>query len=346
MWSAFERKELGVNMFSFTSLDQSVHANFFHSLSTQRLFPHRLHSKTPVPSTSHYHSHHSMDQDTVEGQETLDKQHHNGGSLPTPPGSTPLSPQKMMTSGIPSMLDQLPLPSTFKSIVHGVIAAKFWRTLIIHTEDYEEHDVYDDCEHYEGSEHTMRIMSLSVSDTDDNADDCQRAPYIDTAKSFGNADDSFESQQSQHWRQLNVPSSQQQKAALNSTPPQQGMSECSCHPSSSGDSTEEGKKLAESQQISPSKPTDVDNDGDLCCPSSSVITLDACIRNFIQFTSCSVIEALEAVTLHPAVLLGIQESKGVIKPGADADLVFLSDDLYVKRVFVAGEEVDLGAIQV
>ncbi|KAF9576874.1 hypothetical protein BGW38_008101, partial [Lunasporangiospora selenospora] len=78
----------------------------------------------------------------------------------------------------------------------------------------------------------------------------------------------------------------------------------------------------------------------------SVITLDACIRNFIQFTKCSLIEALEAVTLHPAVLLGIQETKGVIKPGADADLVFLSDDLYVKRVFVAGEEVDLDSIDV
>ncbi|KAG0073643.1 hypothetical protein BGZ90_011424, partial [Linnemannia elongata] len=54
--------------------------------------------------------------------------------------------------------------------------------------------------------------------------------------------------------------------------------------------------------------------------AGSVITLDACIRNFIQFTSCTLIEALEAVTLHPAVLLGIQETKGVIKPGADADL--------------------------
>ncbi|KAG0307003.1 putative N-acetylglucosamine-6-phosphate deacetylase, partial [Dissophora globulifera] len=80
--------------------------------------------------------------------------------------------------------------------------------------------------------------------------------------------------------------------------------------------------------------------------AGSVITLDACIRNFIQFTSCTLIEALEAVTLHPAVLLGIQETKGVIKPGADADLVFLSDDLFVKRVFVAGEEVDLDAIDV
>ncbi|KAF9978633.1 hypothetical protein BGZ73_001285 [Actinomortierella ambigua] len=77
-----------------------------------------------------------------------------------------------------------------------------------------------------------------------------------------------------------------------------------------------------------------------------VITLDACIRNFIKFTNCSKIEALEAVTLHPATLLGIQDQKGVIKPGADADLVFLSDDLFVQRVFVAGEEVDLDAIDV
>ncbi|KAF9174476.1 putative N-acetylglucosamine-6-phosphate deacetylase [Mortierella sp. AD011] len=80
--------------------------------------------------------------------------------------------------------------------------------------------------------------------------------------------------------------------------------------------------------------------------AGSVITLDACIRNFMKFTSCTLIEALEAVTLHPATLLGIQESKGVIKPGADADLVFLSDDLFVKRVFVAGQEVDLDSIDV
>ncbi|KAI8345787.1 hypothetical protein B0O80DRAFT_520154 [Mortierella sp. GBAus27b] len=80
--------------------------------------------------------------------------------------------------------------------------------------------------------------------------------------------------------------------------------------------------------------------------AGSVITLDACIRNFIKFTHCSLVEALEAVTLHPAVLLGIQETKGVIKPGADADLVFLTEDLFVKRVFVAGEEVDLRAIDV
>ncbi|KAG0274806.1 putative N-acetylglucosamine-6-phosphate deacetylase [Linnemannia exigua] len=114
----------------------------------------------------------------------------------------------------------------------------------------------------------------------------------------------------------------------------------------SGDTTGDDEDFTSFKPTSSPVLTDVNNDGDLCCPSSSVITLDACMRNFIQFTSCSLVEALEAVTLHPAVLLGIQERKGVIKPGADADLVFLSDDLYVKRVFVAGEEVDLGLIHV
>ncbi|KAL1924384.1 uncharacterized protein VTP21DRAFT_7419 [Calcarisporiella thermophila] len=75
--------------------------------------------------------------------------------------------------------------------------------------------------------------------------------------------------------------------------------------------------------------------------AGSVITLDACVRNFKEFTGCSTIEALEAVTLHPAVLLGIQDRKGQLVTGADADLVFLDDDLRVKRVFVAGEEVQL-----
>lgn len=53
-------------------------------------------------------------------------------------------------------------------------------------------------------------------------------------------------------------------------------------------------------------------------------------------------EAIEAATLHPAQLLGIEDRKGTLNVGADADLVFLDDssgEIQVKRVFVAGEEV-------
>ncbi|KAG0371609.1 putative N-acetylglucosamine-6-phosphate deacetylase [Mortierella sp. AD032] len=252
-------------------------------------------SQTPVLTASH----HRATKDAMRQQYTEKEQHHdfmtitsNEGFLPTPPGSASLSPQKIMTSGIPSSLDQLPQPSSLDLLYNGFIDSTIWSSSIVHSDVYEEHDVYDDCEHYEGSGHSLRIISLSVSDTDDDGEVYDRAL------------------------------------------------------SSSGDTTGEDEDSTSLQRISSPVLTDVNNDGDLCCPSSSVITLDACMRNFIQFTSCSLVEALEAVTLHPAVLLGIQERKGVIKPGADADLVFLSDDLHVKRVFVAGEEVDLTSINV
>ncbi|KAI8881439.1 carbohydrate esterase family 9 protein [Backusella circina FSU 941] len=75
--------------------------------------------------------------------------------------------------------------------------------------------------------------------------------------------------------------------------------------------------------------------------AGSTITIDHCVRNFMKFTRCTVVEALEAATLHPAQTLGIQKEKGTLNAGADADLVFLDDNLHVKRVFVGGKEVKL-----
>ncbi|KAI8078280.1 uncharacterized protein B0P05DRAFT_579519 [Gilbertella persicaria] len=78
--------------------------------------------------------------------------------------------------------------------------------------------------------------------------------------------------------------------------------------------------------------------------AGSTITIDECIRNFQKFTNCPLVEAIEAATLHPARLLGIDKQKGTLNVGADADFVFLDDstgEIQVKRVFVAGEEVQL-----
>jgi N-acetylglucosamine-6-phosphate deacetylase len=75
--------------------------------------------------------------------------------------------------------------------------------------------------------------------------------------------------------------------------------------------------------------------------AGSVISIDACVKNFKKFTGCSVIEAIEAATLHPAELLGIQSVKGTLNVGADADFVFLDDDLNVVKCFIAGEEISI-----
>ncbi|XP_038151206.1 N-acetylglucosamine-6-phosphate deacetylase [Cyprinodon tularosa] len=73
--------------------------------------------------------------------------------------------------------------------------------------------------------------------------------------------------------------------------------------------------------------------------SGSIATMDMCVRHFRQASGCSVEEALEAASLHPAQLLGISHRKGNLDYGADADLVLLDDALNVRATFISGEEV-------
>lgn len=78
--------------------------------------------------------------------------------------------------------------------------------------------------------------------------------------------------------------------------------------------------------------------------AGSTITMVQSVRNFQKFTNCPLVEAIEAATLHPARLLGIDKQKGTLNVGGDADFVFLDDstgEIAVKRVFIAGEEVEL-----
>ncbi|KAF9179020.1 hypothetical protein BGZ51_005597 [Haplosporangium sp. Z 767] len=299
------------------------------------------------------------------------KHHHHGGFLPTPPSSTPMSP---LHSASGSSTDDHYFPSPpqmFHTVLDAIMGPDGWTVCATQYEEYEEHHVYDHCEEHHGSDYSLQILTLYVTDEDDDDAD-ETATVVNTELSDiavpSKADQEENGYKSipliavvnENDRHESIPNhtiNHTQTTTLKNTGSkdiQLEMSDCGCQ-HGGVESKSEGESESESGRNSSQKGgsikaatprTDVNADGDLCCPSSSVITLDACVRNFIQFTSCSLIEALEAVTLHPAVLLGIQETKGVIKPGADADLIFLSDDLYVKRVIVAGEEVDLGAIGV
>lgn len=71
----------------------------------------------------------------------------------------------------------------------------------------------------------------------------------------------------------------------------------------------------------------------------SITTMDMCVRHFKHASGCSVEEALEAASLHPAQLLGVGHKKGNLDYGSDADLVLLDDALNVKATFISGEEV-------
>ncbi len=65
------------------------------------------------------------------------------------------------------------------------------------------------------------------------------------------------------------------------------------------------------------------------------------LKQNAAFTSdnyrCSVVEALEAASLHPAKAMNISERKGTLNYGADADFVMLRpEDLSVQSTWIAG----------
>ncbi|XP_069838170.1 N-acetylglucosamine-6-phosphate deacetylase isoform X2 [Dendropsophus ebraccatus] len=71
--------------------------------------------------------------------------------------------------------------------------------------------------------------------------------------------------------------------------------------------------------------------------AGSIATMDMCVRHFHEATGCTLEEALEAASLHPAQLLGLHHRKGTLDFGADADFIQLDDNLNVKATYIAGE---------
>jgi len=59
--------------------------------------------------------------------------------------------------------------------------------------------------------------------------------------------------------------------------------------------------------------------------AGSSITLIECINNFLNWSGVTVAQALGAVTTTPARMLGVEDVKGCLEAGADADLVVLDE---------------------
>ncbi|KAK0385153.1 hypothetical protein NLU13_7631 [Sarocladium strictum] len=60
--------------------------------------------------------------------------------------------------------------------------------------------------------------------------------------------------------------------------------------------------------------------------AGSSITLLECVNNFLAWTGHSIPQALRAVTATPAAMLGLENVKGTLAPGADADLVIFTEE--------------------
>ncbi|MCK4693969.1 MAG: amidohydrolase family protein, partial [Anaerolineales bacterium] len=71
----------------------------------------------------------------------------------------------------------------------------------------------------------------------------------------------------------------------------------------------------------------------------STLTMDMALRNMIRFTGLSLSEAIPMATSVPAEAMGIKGQKGVLAPGADADVVILDTNLNVWLTIIAGQVV-------
>ena len=69
--------------------------------------------------------------------------------------------------------------------------------------------------------------------------------------------------------------------------------------------------------------------------AGSTLTLDRALRNIVAL-GVPLASALRMVTANPARQIGLGSRKGVLAPGADADLVFLDDKLEVTGVMTRG----------
>ncbi len=70
--------------------------------------------------------------------------------------------------------------------------------------------------------------------------------------------------------------------------------------------------------------------------AGSVLTMDRAIGNVMKFARLSFQDSLRLATLNPACTLGIEDRKGMLKPGADADVVVFSGAGEVQLTIVRG----------
>ena len=71
--------------------------------------------------------------------------------------------------------------------------------------------------------------------------------------------------------------------------------------------------------------------------AGSIATADRLIKNMRDLAGLPLLDAVRLMTYNPASVMHIQNKKGVLAPGKDADICIFDDDINIKAVFVGGE---------
>ena len=71
--------------------------------------------------------------------------------------------------------------------------------------------------------------------------------------------------------------------------------------------------------------------------AGSIVTVNRLVRNMYRLVEIPLLDAVRMMTYNPASVMNIQNRKGVLAPGRDADICIFDDDINIKAVFVNGE---------
>ena len=73
--------------------------------------------------------------------------------------------------------------------------------------------------------------------------------------------------------------------------------------------------------------------------AGSVLKLNNAVRNLLDYTDLPVWEAVNAASLNPARLIGVDDRKGSLETGKDADIAIVNENFDVLRTIVGGRSV-------
>lgn len=73
--------------------------------------------------------------------------------------------------------------------------------------------------------------------------------------------------------------------------------------------------------------------------AGSILTMDQAVMNLVNDVGVSFQDALRMATINPAKCLGVDDKKGSLAPGKDADIVILDRELQVRMTMIKGRVV-------
>lgn len=75
--------------------------------------------------------------------------------------------------------------------------------------------------------------------------------------------------------------------------------------------------------------------------AGSTLSIDAAVRNMVEFTEIPPEDAIHMASLHPARLLGVDNRLGSLKVGKRASIIALNDGLHLQQIWIQGQLVSL-----